>query len=424
MATNELNITEKVARFYIGDAYNVEGELQSMNPNVESKSTYPQYYYFTTKTGDWFCVKVEDDGTRIVVSRDITDNPIEAASEISYEIVYSDAGERCFTKTLSKQGIDRSFYYSVDSVGKHFDLLNPIINRGFANRGFALVKNQFPLEIASAYLELLGIRLEGDQQDWQTTSDGNGYTINEGNGKQIGIKLALDIESFPYISVKIKDSGALTNEYDVTLHNEDEESQLQVTTRNYRTHIPDSEIKSLLDINKSSRKEKEDTMSISEENEVYHVKAISKQGVKCLCHYAPKANGFFLEGMSLAENQLSREQAIYYLGTLEIVPNQASQNWETTSDGNGYTINEGNGKQISIKLALDIERSPYISVKIEDSGALTNEYDVVLITKEGKSQLQVTGTSYSTYALDDMTPSLVGANISPSAGKRPYQLVR
>lgn len=255
-----------------------------------------------------------------------------------------------------------------------------------------------PIEIASAYLDFLGINLEDDNSDWQVDFNGNGYIIKD-NEKEISIRLTLDIEGFPCILAKTKNSGTLTNKYSVILDNRGTNSQLQVTSTNYRTYTLEGEIKSLSDINRASK--------------IYRVEKTSDKN-----EFGAK------QGAILDYIHFYQETANAYLKLLGITPKQDPQDWQTTPDEKGYKINEANGNQIRIGLEPDTDGSSYILVEIENSDTLINDYDVFLNTRGEKSQLLVTARSYSTYVLDDKTPTLIGANIFPSAGKKPYQLVR
>ena len=382
MSTNELGITEKTARFYIKDAYHVEA-LSKTDQNT-----------FTTEKEEVFCVEVLD-GPRIVVSKK-SKEPLVEEEQISYQMVSSPTGEIYIAKNIPKDGVDRLFCYPVDN---NFKLLNPTNELG-ANQGVVLAENQLPIEIASAYLDFLGINLEDGNSDWEVAFNGNGYIINEANGTQISIRLKLDIEGFPYISATTKNSDTSTNEYSVSLDNKGTNSQLQVTSENHRTHTLGSSIKSLLDINRIPKVFEEESH--------------------------PDKNGPSIkQGIAPANNKFSKEQARSYLGILEIVPELPSNYWQTTSTGNGYIINEDNETHISIEYTSDMEGFPCILVKKGNPNVrIYDQYDIYLNANGENSELQVTARRHSTYALDYKTSTLIGANIYPSADKRPYKLVR
>ena len=379
MSTNELEIPEETAHFYIKNAYHVE-DLSKIGYNT-----------FTTKTGDLFCVEVLD-GPRIVVSKKSKESLVEE-EQISYQMVSSPTGEKYIAKNIPMDCVDRLFCYTVDN---NFNLLNP--TELGEKQGVVLAENQLPIEIASAYLDFLGINYEDDNSDWEVDFDGNGYIIKD-NEKEISIRLTLDIEGFPCILAKTKNSGTLTNKDSVILDNRGTNSQLQVTSENYRTYTLDGEIKSLSDINRDSK--------------IYRVEKTSDKN-----EFGAK------QGAILDYIRFYQETANAYLELLGITPKQDPQDWQITPNEKGYIINEANGNKIRIGLEQDTDGSSYISVEIENSDTLIKNCDVFLDTKGEKPQLLVTDRSYSTYVLNDKTPTLIGANIFPSAGKRPYQLVR
>ena len=106
----------------------------------------------------------------------------------------------------------------------------------------------------------------------------------------------------------------------------------------------------------------------------------------------------------LPKNQFSLETAekcIAFLGLGDELT--APVAWKANSDGNGFLIETGNGKKISIKLTIHKEELPFVSVMVTDKNNLIAEHRIMIDNADNQSMVYVNTIEKKAYVLSSAT---------------------